>query len=436
MKGEDCYGSPSIPEESSEIYRQTVVLPSPQRLIATSESRCIGDQPCRTSRAPKAESFPARDTNNSNATQGTFGEQQWLNLARQVSVLQDMLLQNQQQRCKQQRRRGSRNQQESSEQSAGPRCFTADKAPVRCRASGYSGQLLEDSSAAATAAGKLASTTGEIGERAATCASEGQPGPTTMTSAKSYSAAEALLRKQRQRQQQQVNLEQHLQQQHELPLKKQLGKSTDGLASCDRREGVSDEPSQDGTAAASAASSSSSCCLGGKSGSIHQVRSRSGTPVMRLAPSRQESACGKQSALTSAAPAIAREAKPTIHRLPPMAKAAPLGMKMGPYNGRPPTAFLRPCPPSFTPRALPKAPANAPIAPQQTSPQAAIPANENKRQGQQLQHQKTTANSSTLEGASSIAGTRGHAESLEKSQIPSIGALPPPAEVAELLLGL
>lgn len=113
--GDSHCGSPSIPEETPEAYRGIAVPPSlPQRLIAQSELSCninvltdSAKKPTGGNQDISAHSLPSRT-----AAKTDTGEQHWLNLASQVSMLQEVLLRTQgHQRRKLQRKKQSSRQQ-------------------------------------------------------------------------------------------------------------------------------------------------------------------------------------------------------------------------------------------------------------------------------------------------------------------------------------
>ncbi|CDJ50020.1 hypothetical protein, conserved [Eimeria brunetti] len=115
----DCSVSPQIPDETAGPHAHKILPQSaPQRLIADSHLRCTSNSVHMSNGTLQRTAAPVPLNNNTVSEQkATFGEQEWLTLAHQVSVLQEVVLRNQQQHRKPQRKRHSDREHACSKES-------------------------------------------------------------------------------------------------------------------------------------------------------------------------------------------------------------------------------------------------------------------------------------------------------------------------------
>lgn len=429
QEDEDCCGSSSIPEETSETARETTLPPAPaQRLISYSQSRCnsgSGSDYAKTL-PRKTQGAPACRASSCTTLAMATGEQQWFNLARQVSVLQDLLLRTQglQQINLHRKRPGGRRPKSRQD----PGKATESEPQTECIATPPHDPFARGSREPAGVQ------TFSSGPAAAQSGNSVAPGSalsahTNLWSGR-HSAAEARLRMQRPSQRQQpCHQREHLLAQQRC---KSIPPEELRRGSADRR--TSPKMIDSGTTAASTVERAKSDYAGG---AIHHIRSRSGTPVLSaplpvLHDGAQQGACAAPAGPTSLAVEL-----PPIHRLPPMAKAIPLDTRGASHTPRPNAGQLRTFPPPRTPREQLAAAAAVGAVAQGAATVGGPLASELTQSYAQPQRQKGLQCHTMQQRRNDSFCTDSDEDRKERAQCPSssINGLPSPAEIAELLQG-
>lgn len=422
--------SPPIPEETPDFHTHKRLPPSPpHRLIAHSDLRCCSNSAHISKRTPHQTNAPVSVSDSATRElQPAFGEQHWLSLARQVSLIQEVLLRNQQQHQKLQRKKRSDRQGGSSRKFMQTGDFMEVNASDSSAHSNPLDQAAGRSFSPPTVAKECALQRGEGKNDTApsTCIQEKdkvQPGR--------RSVAEERLRRHRLRLQQQKE-QKDKGENDALRQRSSRRWRNDGLVDTNNFIPVPDvQPRECDSIANAANSQCNPGCSNSSCGAdtVHKVRSFSGTQPTPATPATREG-------LSETQPLEAPTALPTntsqlTHGLPPMAKLALLARPAGAERSRAPSGQLRPYPPTGTPR-LPVFPAAEAAAPCQTASKAELSDDKS----------KTTCTQQMLTQADSDSTTQAQRSSTKQSnpgasrQLASVGALPPPGEVADLLLGM
>ncbi|CDJ32306.1 uncharacterized protein EMH_0043460 [Eimeria mitis] len=438
---EDCHANPPIPEETSGLHTHKRLPQSPpQRLIADSQLHCTSSGASQircTSRGAETSKGVLRQTNapvpRSDNTccelQPAFGEQQWINLARQIAALQEVVLLNQRQHQKVQRKKRPDRQRACSRESM-------KKADLMRMNTTDSSSVPSDPLDGVT--GRLSSPPKAVEE----CTISGEKSKNDTTASRCIqmkdkaergrrSAAEERLRRHRQRLQEEIE--------------QNDGKEGGAIRKGGGRRGHNDGPSEttnftsvpdvqhrDCARPGNAANSqynncdSNSICA---ADTVHKVRSLSGTPLASATPqSREGLNDAKGGGSLTAVPTKTSE---LTHRPPLVAKVPLLVRPAGTERPPAPTGQLRPYPPSSTPRRLPVS-LVAPSAATYETPLKAQLLNE-KSEVAGTKEMITETDSKTTTHIQRNTTKEGNSKA---SHHVASSPLPPPDEVTNILLGI
>lgn len=299
-----------IPEETSEVHRKwTLPQSPPQRLIAHSQLCCSSS--LITHKEGQSKGTEAAATSKdlvSNEPQTTFGEQQWHNLARQVLLLQQMLLQRDSHGRQISRKKHSCRRHICTK--ASPKaCLTATDAVGSCRRVHPEAAQMETNSPPTSAANNAVSMEPNMKNVDIDMEPDAQAAATT----KLRSGVECTLDKQRQ----QLNKQKMQKEQCERENSKPSAANNEfchEVLESSTLQSFSNLRSHDLSSTANALGSvcndgSKSSCRG--SDAVHQVRSRAGTPVASVNPPLRQDRMVTRAAQTSTVAQLFRNAEQT-----------------------------------------------------------------------------------------------------------------------------
>lgn len=429
---EDDTASPPIPEETSGLHIHTRLPQSPpQRLIAHSQLHCGGSSSQISTGTSQQTNAPVPlNSNTDSELQPAFGEQQWLNLARQVSLLQEVVLYNQQQQQKLERKWRSDRRHSGSRESMQRAVLMG----VNAADSSTAHPRPLDKATGRTPSPPMAA-------RQCTISRGETKSDTTLNrctqikdspQAGRRSAAEERLMRHQQKIQQQKKQKDKV---ADEAIRQQLIKKgfNNGLFETNNFKPLPDAQLHDCIRNVNAANSQ---CNNGSSNSscgadsVHTVLCCSEAP---LAPATQPPRQGLNGTDTGEAlTALSAKTSQVTRRLQPMAKVAISARPAGAERVRAPSGQLRPYPPTGTPRLFPPSLAAAAAATNQTISKAESSDGKSNTAGAKQLLTETTSNNTTQVQQSSTKGSNPG----PTRQLANVGALPPPEEVADLLLGI